>query len=145
MRDAGGGRRDLVHRGDLIQSGPKGLRAEERKMSPPLRQEQRCDIKRVAAVGQPNVFELKTDPIKADPADTIRWEIVDTYEHVISIWFPGTGVFTTAVVADMIAGPVSAKVRDDARPGEYEYAIYDHTDRQFVTCQSHPKIEIPGP
>jgi len=114
-------------------------------MSPPLRQEQRCDIKRVAVAGQPSVFELKTDPIKADPADTIRWEIVDTYEHVISIWFPGTGVFTTPVVADMIAGPVSAKVRDDARPGTYEYAIYDHTDRQFVTCQSHPKIEIPIP
>ena len=91
---------------------------------------------------------LKIDRIFANPGDTIRWEVDDT--HTVSIWFPHTGVFVTPVIAVMHEGSVEATIRDDVLatiegdiPMVYEYAIYDHTERQFVTCESHPKIEIP--
>ena len=93
---------------------------------------------------------LRIDQIEANPKDTIRWEADTT--HAISIWFPDTGVFVTPVIAVMHEGPVEATIRDKVEGGvqvgktlEYEYAIYDHTEHKFVTCQSHPKIVIPKP
>ena len=87
---------------------------------------------------------LKIDRIFANPGDTIRWEVDD--KHKISIWFPHAGVFVTPVIAVMHEGSVEATIRDDAPNGNpvvYEYAIYDHDKQKFVTCESHPKIEIP--
>lgn len=89
---------------------------------------------------------LKIDRILANPGDTIRWEI--DAGHTVSIWFPDAGVFVTPVLAVMHEGSVEATIRDDVLEGESgvivrEYAIFDHTDREFVTCESHPKIEIP--
>ena len=110
-----------------------------------LRQARNCDIRKELVAGKTNVFELKTDPIMADPGDKIRWEVIDSHEHVISVWFPGPCVFASPVVASLHRGPVEAEIRDDAKPGVYEYAIYDHTEGLFVTCRSHPKLEIPGP
>jgi len=99
-----------------------------------------------AETGRP---ELKIDRIKASPGETIRWEVENEPEHTISIWFPDTGVFVTPVIAVMHKGSVEATVRDytpdpDAEPRVCEYAIYSHTDGQFVVCESHPKLELPG-
>lgn len=93
---------------------------------------------------------LRIDRIRANPGDTIRWEV--DANHKISIWFPHAGVFVTPVIAVMHEGSVEATIRDDVldgvkdadRPLVCEYAIYDHTEHEFVTCESHPKIEIPG-
>jgi plastocyanin len=90
-----------------------------------------------------DTWELRIDRVKANPGDTIRWEADGG--HAISIWFPHTGVFVTPVIAVMHEGPVEATIRDDAPDGVYEYAIYDHTKHKFVTCESHPRIEIPKP
>ena len=86
---------------------------------------------------------LRIEPIEANAGDTICWE--GDAGHAISIWFPHSGVFVTPVVAVMHEGPVEATIRDDAQEGVYEYAIYDHTEHQFVMGGSHPKIEIPKP
>ena len=153
MGEAGGGRRDLVPRGDHRQSGPKGLRPEEREMAAPPAVMARTitghAIRRVTDPKNGDLLELKIDPIKANPGETIRWEVEDEPEHVISVWFPDTGVFVTPVIAVMHKGPVEATVRDytpDLKADALvcEYAIYSHTDRKFVTCQSHPRIELPG-
>ena len=95
------------------------------------------------------IEELKIDAIKANPGETVRWEVENEPDHVISVWFPNTGVFVTPVIAVKHKGPVEATIHDytpdpDAAKQVYEYAIYSHTDGKFVTCQSHPKIEIPG-
>ena len=96
-----------------------------------------------------NTSVLRIDRIKANPGDTIRWEV--EAKHAVSIWFPDTGVFVTPVIAVMHEGSVEATIRDDVLEGVedgksvvYEYAIFDHTDHEFVTCESHPKIEIPS-
>lgn len=88
-------------------------------------------------------YELKVDRVRADPGDTIRWEIAA--DHLVSIWFPDPGVFYSPVIAVQHKGAVEATIRSDAKDGLYEYAIYDHTEREFVTCESHPKLEIPIP
>ena len=105
-------------------------------------------------------FVLKIDPITAHAGDTIEWSWGDHSkpQHIFSIWFPQAGVFVTPLIAVMHKGTIEATVREDVRdrvaplpplpPEEvlvYEYCIYDHTEQEFVTCQSHPKIEIPGP
>ncbi len=102
-----------------------------------------CEVSREPVPKEPGKFEMRTKLIKANAGDTIHWEVVDN--HAISIWFPGAGVFVTPVIAVMHVGPVEATIRDDAPDGVYDYAIYDHTEGEFVTCESHPKIEIPGP
>ena len=132
----------MVHRGDHIHSGPKGLRPEEKEMAVLTRKVRPGKVRREQVVGKPDTFELRIKPIKADAGDTIRWEA--DAGHAISIWFPHAGVFVTPVIAVMHEGPVEATIRDDAPDGVYEYAIYDHTEHQFVTCESHPRIEIPG-
>ncbi len=88
-------------------------------------------------------YELKIDRIQADRGTTIRWEAAT--DHIVSIWFPDAGVFYSPVIAVQHKGVVEATIRRDAKDGLYEYAIYDHTEREFVTCESHPKIEIPIP
>ncbi|MCK4680114.1 hypothetical protein KAT82_03260 [bacterium] len=110
---------------------------------PLTRTARKCMVRREPVAKEPGEFEMRIDVIEANAGDTIHWEVVDN--HAISIWFPGAGVFVTPVIAVMHVGPVEATIRDDAPGGEYEYAIYDHTEGQFVTCQSHPKIEIPKP
>jgi hypothetical protein len=101
----------------------------------------RCRIEKVeAACGG---YELKVPRIKANKGDKIRWEPPEG--HAVSIWFPDSGVFYTPSIAVMHLGPVEATVRDDAKDGVYEYAIYDHAEHEFVVCESHPKVEIPIP
>lgn len=86
--------------------------------------------------------ELRIDRIYADRGDTISWDVGD---RVVSIWFPDSGVFVTPLLAVQHRGTVEATIRSDAPNGLYEYVIYDHTERRFVTCESHPKLEIPKP
>ncbi len=45
----------------------------------------------------------------------------------------------------MHRGTVEASVLPEAKEGVYEYAIFDHESKTYVTCESHPKIEIPKP
>jgi hypothetical protein len=86
--------------------------------------------------------ELKIDRIHADRGDTVSWDVGD---RVVSIWFPDSGVFVTPLLAVQHRGTIEATIRSDAANGLYEYVIYDHTERRFVTCESHPKLEIPKP
>lgn len=88
-------------------------------------------------------YELKIDRVRANAGDTIRWEAAT--DHIVSIWFPDLGVFYSPVIAVQHKGAVEATIRSDAKDGLYEYAIYDHNEREFVTCESHPKLEIPIP
>ena len=88
-------------------------------------------------------YELKIGRIQAGRGDTIRWEAAT--DHIVSIWFPDAGVFYSPVIAVQHNGVVEATIRRDAKDGIYEYAIYDHTEREFVTSESHPKLEIPIP
>ena len=149
----------MVPRAGHTRSGPQGLRPGERKMDAPAVKETEKEMKerRVRsfkireepvdpkdADGKTDVKRLRIDRIRANPGDTIRWEVDD--KHKISIWFPHAGVFVTPVIAVMHEGSVEATIRDDAPNGNpvvYEYAIYDHDKQKFVTCESHPKIEIP--
>jgi len=85
---------------------------------------------------------LVIDRIYADPGDTIRWDVGD---RLVSIWFPTPGVFSTPLIAVMHRGTVEASVLPEAKEGVYEYAIFDHESKTYVTCESHPKIEIPKP
>jgi len=106
-------------------------------------------VRRITDPKTEKLLELKIGVIEANPGETIRWEVENEPEHVISVWFPDAGVFVTPLIAVMHKGPVEATVRDytPSRTAEkrvYEYAIYSHTERRFVTCQSHPKIELPG-
>ena len=92
-------------------------------------------------------YEMKVLPIKADRGDPIHWRAKDKdggEDHVLSIWSPAKGLFATPVVAVMHRGWVTATLLDTAPDGTYEYCIYDHDRGQFVSDQSHPKIEIPG-
>lgn len=98
-------------------------------------------VKKVASTG--GGYALKIDRIRANRGDTIRWEVAA--EHVVSIWFPDSGVFYSPAIAVQHRGAVEATIRGDAKEGVYEYAIYDHTEREFVTCESHPRLEIPIP
>ena len=100
-----------------------------------------CKVSKVPSTG--GGYALKVDRIRASRGDTIRWEVAA--EHVVSIWFPDSGVFYTPAIAVQHKGAVEATIRGDAKGGVYEYAIYDHTEREFVTCESHPKLEIPIP
>ena len=88
------------------------------------------------------VVVLKIDRIVAFPGETISWDVGD---RLVSIWFPDSGVFVTPVLAVQHKGTVEATIRSDAKPKVYEYAIYDHDGHRFVTCESHPKLEIPVP
>jgi len=99
-------------------------------------------------------FELKIEPITAHKGDTIKWFWGEYGKpaHTFSIWFPQPGVFVTPLIAVMHNGTVEATIREDIRDGvppdevlKFDYCIYDHTEQEFVTCQSHPKLEIPGP
>lgn len=98
----------------------------------------------VAEVDKADV--LKVDRIKANHGDTITWDVGN---RIVSIWFPINVVFVSPVLAVKHRGSVTATIRDDAPEGVYEYAIYVHnedgTGGEFVTCESHPKLEIPGP
>ena len=110
--------------------------------APPLERVTRTyEVKKVA--DKDGGYVLKVAPAAANPGDTIRWEIAE--DHLVSIWFPDSGVFYSPSVAVMHQGPVEAMIRTDAKRGTYEYAIYDHTEHEFVTCASHPKLEIPKP
>jgi hypothetical protein len=106
----------------------------------------------------PGVLMTKVDPVTALKGQTIRWAFYDAQsgeeiDHVFSIWFPIAGVFATPMIAVMHNGAVEATISTDVRKNakdekevlKYEYCIYDHTEQEFVTCQSHPRIEIPGP
>ena len=89
-----------------------------------------------------NKLELKIDRIRADRGDTVRWDVGD---RVVSIWFPDSGVFVTPLLAVQHKGVIEATIRSNAQNGLYEYVIYDHDGHRFVTCESHPKLEIPKP
>ena len=117
-------------------------------------------------------YELKIDPITtARAGDTIEWSFTGPSDptvagspngvHTFSVWFPAKGVFYTPLLTVMHPGKSAATIREDVweNPDENavkvdehgerwlvcEYCIYDHTARKFVTCNSHPKIEIPWP
>jgi hypothetical protein len=100
-----------------------------------------CKVEKTAAPR--GGYMLHVDRIQANQGDTLRWEADP--DHAISIWFPESGVFFTPSLAVMHKGAIEATIRDDAPHGVYEYVIYDHTEREFVTCESHPKVEIPKP
>ena len=110
-------------------------------MLPLNRMVRNCEIRKVTVTGSD---DWETNRVKADRGDTVRWEVFDSDDHEISIWFPGPGVFADSMVAALNTRQVTAKIRDDAPDGVYEYAIYDHTAKRFVISKSHPKIEIPS-
>ena len=90
-----------------------------------------------------DVEQMRIAKIYANKGDTIRWVIEN--DHVLSVWFPDSGLFYTPVIAVQNKGMAEATIRSDAVGGLYEYAIYDHDAQEFVTCESHPKIEVPLP
>ena len=85
---------------------------------------------------------VRIERVVARRGETVRW---DAGDRAVSIWFPDVGVFTTPVLAMMHRGAVEATIPADAKPGVYEYSIFDHDARKFVVCESHPKLEIPEP
>jgi hypothetical protein len=86
---------------------------------------------------------LQVPRISANPGDTIRWE--SAKGNTISVWFPQAGAFFSPTLGVMNKEIAEATIRGDAEAGVYEYAIYDHDEQEFVTCESHPKVEIPKP
>ncbi|MCK4410423.1 MAG: hypothetical protein KAW67_10065 [Candidatus Eisenbacteria sp.] len=115
-----------------------------------------CKVFKEPDVEEPDDFVLRINPITAHAGETLRWVFYDKesrkeVDHIFSIWFPEAGVFVTPLISVMHNGAVEATIRDDVRkdvPADkllvYEYCIYDHSEHEFVTCHSHPRIEIPG-
>ena len=99
-----------------------------------------CEINKVATNGG---YVLQVPRVVANPGDKIRWETGN--DHSISVWFPQAGAFFSPTLGVMNKGAAEATIRVDAEAGVYEYAIYDHDEQEFVTCESHPKVEIPIP
>ncbi len=117
-------------------------------ITPPVEKTRIVDILKVPDAKQPGGFAMMIKPIEANPGDTIHWRANGKdggTEHVLSIWSPKQGLFVTPLVAVMHEGPVAATILETAPDGVYEYCIYDHTEHKFVTCESHPRIEIPKP
>jgi plastocyanin len=100
-----------------------------------------CEIRKVELPD--GGYVLQVPRITANPGDKIRW--VTWNDNSISVWFPQAGAFFSPTLGVGNKGAVEATVRDDAAHGVYEYAIYDHDEQEFVTCESHPKVEIPKP
>ena len=83
---------------------------------------------------------LAAERVEVTQGQTVRWDAPEG--HVVSVWFPRSGVFETQT-----PDPSGAMVDPDAGPTDVdvEYCIYDHTDHAFVEGGSHPVMLIKEP